>query len=458
MTKRLLFANLMFALLLGSFSLSAQTFSSAERGIAVFYADYLEGQPTAYGDTYQRDKMTAAHRTHPAGTMLKVTRLDNNRSVIVRVNDRGAYCDGCVVDLSKVAALQLDLLKAGRAMVSVEVLSTPRNATATTNARTTITPVDNGLLSTANSYSRPNAAAAERRANQHSTYPRPYTAQQNGNNYSAYRSVPANTEVVNQQPTAYGDNMQARTPATSYNYQPQQAQPATSYNYYQAQAAAQQQQPTTYSNSTQTVRSVPQPTGYDNTQTARIAQQPSSYGYEATPSSNVRSSKATYERLQARGLLPEAKVKENDASFYARGSMEVPNNYEYNDEPVVNAKGSPNPQAYIQWNNTPTSTAAPQSYSSESSFPQTYETRAVAPQGRYAVQLASYRNFENAQRQLSALRKKGLQDAYLLETANSGGKLYKVLHGPYGNKETASQELQHFKKDLLLDGIVILIQ
>ncbi|MEZ4992394.1 MAG: septal ring lytic transglycosylase RlpA family protein [Saprospiraceae bacterium] len=426
MTKRSLFANLMFALLAGSFSsLSAQTFSSAERGIAVFYADYLEGQPTAYGDVYHRDQMTAAHRTYPAGTMLKVTRLDTKRSVVVRVNDRGAYCDGCVVDLSKVAALQLDLLKTGKAMVSVEVIgkqnSAATNSTTTAAKSTVITPVNNGLLTTANSYSRPNAAAAERPANQHSSYPRPYSEYANNNTYTASRSVPSSGYVATEQPVSYSSDVQARTPVAYDQYQPQQAQTQaqTSYNYYQAQAAQQQT-------------------------TGNIQ--------------DVRSSKATYERLQARGLLPETKVQDNDASFYERGNMQVPNSYEHNDEPVVNSKGSPNPSAYIQWNNTPTSTAAPQAYSSASSYPQTYEATVNVPQGKYALQLASYRNIDNAQRQLTALRKKGLNDAYLLETSNSGGKLYKILHGPYGSKEAATQELQHFKSNMLLDGIVILLQ
>ena len=76
----------------------------AERGVAVFYADYFEGRPTAYGETYRADRLTAAHQTHPLGTLLKVTRLDTRRSVIVRVNDRGVHCDGCVIQLSKVAA------------------------------------------------------------------------------------------------------------------------------------------------------------------------------------------------------------------------------------------------------------------------------------------------------------------------------------------------------------------
>src|SRR5690606_1622995 len=105
MTKRSLLTTIFCALFSGFYFASAQSYSVAERGVATFYADYLEGQPTAYGEFYHKDEMTAAHRSHPAGTLLKVTRLDNQRSVIVRVNDWGQLCEGCVVSVSKVAAL-----------------------------------------------------------------------------------------------------------------------------------------------------------------------------------------------------------------------------------------------------------------------------------------------------------------------------------------------------------------
>lgn len=106
-------------LLLSSTTLVGQ---SVETGLAIFYGDYLDGQSTALGEIYHREEMTTAHKSHPKGTLLKVTRLDNRKSVIVRVNDRGPYCDGCVVDISKAAADYIDLIKVGKTQVQVEVV------------------------------------------------------------------------------------------------------------------------------------------------------------------------------------------------------------------------------------------------------------------------------------------------------------------------------------------------
>ena len=85
-----------------------------EVGTALYYADYLEGRATALGEVYRADQMTAAHQSLPLGTIVKVTRLDNGLSTIVRINDRGPYCEGCVIDLSTVAAQELDLMQVGR--------------------------------------------------------------------------------------------------------------------------------------------------------------------------------------------------------------------------------------------------------------------------------------------------------------------------------------------------------
>lgn len=104
------------------FLLLFSTFLMAqELGLASYYADSFQGISTASGEAYDKVKMTCAHNDHPFGTMLKVTRLDNNKSVTVRVNDRGPFIKGRIVDLSRAAAEQLDLVRAGVAQVKVEV-------------------------------------------------------------------------------------------------------------------------------------------------------------------------------------------------------------------------------------------------------------------------------------------------------------------------------------------------
>ena len=93
-----------------------------ETGYALFYADYFEGNPTALGETYRHDQMTAAHPKLPLGTIVKVTRMDNGRSTTVRINDRGAYCDECVIDLSRAAAQQIGLVQRGHGSVELELV------------------------------------------------------------------------------------------------------------------------------------------------------------------------------------------------------------------------------------------------------------------------------------------------------------------------------------------------
>ena len=109
----------LWVLLLSFTMLRAQ---APEYGYAVYYADYFQGKKTASGQTYDRYKLTCAHKVHPFGTMLKVTRTDNQKSVTVEVNDRGPYNPGCIVDLSWAAADQIGLLLDGKVEVRVEVV------------------------------------------------------------------------------------------------------------------------------------------------------------------------------------------------------------------------------------------------------------------------------------------------------------------------------------------------
>lgn len=96
--------------------------NAQEYGLASYYDDSFQGRKTAYGDTYDKNKFTAAHKKHPKGTKLKVTRLDSKRSVEVTVNDKGPYIKGRVVDLSRAAAERLGLIQDGLAEVKVEVV------------------------------------------------------------------------------------------------------------------------------------------------------------------------------------------------------------------------------------------------------------------------------------------------------------------------------------------------
>ncbi len=91
-------------------------------GMASYYADQFNGRKTASGEIFDNNKMTAAHRTLRFGTMIKVTNLSNNKSVLVRVNDRGPYAHNRLIDLSRNAASQIGMVLSGTARVRVEVV------------------------------------------------------------------------------------------------------------------------------------------------------------------------------------------------------------------------------------------------------------------------------------------------------------------------------------------------
>ncbi len=97
-------------------------FAQTQSGKASFYADKFEGAPTASGEKYRHGKLTAAHKTLPFGTKVKVTNTSNNKSVEVVINDRGPWVDNRVIDLSKSAAQKLDFVNQGLADVTIEVL------------------------------------------------------------------------------------------------------------------------------------------------------------------------------------------------------------------------------------------------------------------------------------------------------------------------------------------------
>lgn len=97
---------------------SAQNYT----GKASFYADKFHGRETASGEKYDQFALTAAHLTLPFGTVVRVTNLWNGKSVVVTVNDRGPFSKGRIIDVSKQAAIELQMITAGVVDVKVEVL------------------------------------------------------------------------------------------------------------------------------------------------------------------------------------------------------------------------------------------------------------------------------------------------------------------------------------------------
>jgi rare lipoprotein A len=122
-----LFCSMMILAVAGVRSQSAKGRGKATRdpvqyGTASYYADKFEGRRTANGEIFHQDRLTAAHNALPLGTWIRVTNTRNNKSVIVKVNDRLHPRNSRLVDLSKAAARQLGYLRGGLARVKVEVL------------------------------------------------------------------------------------------------------------------------------------------------------------------------------------------------------------------------------------------------------------------------------------------------------------------------------------------------
>ncbi len=92
------------------------------RGQASYYADKFQGRPTASGEIFDQTKLTAAHRTIAFGTKLKITNLKNRRQTIVIINDRGPFVGDRIIDLSRAAAENLDMVRDGIADVECEVI------------------------------------------------------------------------------------------------------------------------------------------------------------------------------------------------------------------------------------------------------------------------------------------------------------------------------------------------
>ena len=93
-----------------------------QRGYASYYAQYHEGLRTASGERFHTEALTAAHRSLPFGTRVRVTNLANGRHVIVRINDRGPYVRGRMLDVSYAAARQLGMLQSGVGRIRMVVL------------------------------------------------------------------------------------------------------------------------------------------------------------------------------------------------------------------------------------------------------------------------------------------------------------------------------------------------
>ena len=108
-----------------SYSVLDTSLGYDEQGVASWYGEPFHGRRTSSGETYDMHKLSAAHRSLPLPTYVEVTNLDNGRRIVVRINDRGPFHDGRIIDLSYAAARKLDIVGPGTAPVRVRALDPP---------------------------------------------------------------------------------------------------------------------------------------------------------------------------------------------------------------------------------------------------------------------------------------------------------------------------------------------
>lgn len=126
MKKTLITAGLLTGLLPFASSATANGgIGHVQKGIASYYHDSLHGRKTASGQVYNKHRLSAAHKTLPLGTKIRVTDTKTGRSIVVQVNDRGPFAKGRILDLSKEAAKELGIVDRGVARVALRVVSTP---------------------------------------------------------------------------------------------------------------------------------------------------------------------------------------------------------------------------------------------------------------------------------------------------------------------------------------------
>lgn len=93
-----------------------------QRGTASWYGEEFHGRPTASGEPFDMNALTAAHKLLPFGTMVEVTSLENARRITVKINDRGPFVEGRIIDLSKRAAIELGMVASGVSQVELRIV------------------------------------------------------------------------------------------------------------------------------------------------------------------------------------------------------------------------------------------------------------------------------------------------------------------------------------------------
>ncbi|MEL6140579.1 MAG: RlpA-like double-psi beta-barrel domain-containing protein [Bacteroidota bacterium] len=372
-----------------------------QRGEATYYADFFEGEETAHGEVYRGNEMTAGHAHLPMGTILKVTRLDDGRSVQVRVNDITGEDDGIVV-LSKIAAQQIGLVRDGRTGVSVQRVGfsnwNPRPQQLTSQA----TP--------------------RRSSSQPSTYSYNANApQQTPRQPTAYGSTPYN-DTRNQLPT------QPRTPYPNTNATNSRTYygPVTSRQGTQIQNNSLGETQPDFGNAYGVVIT-PSTINAPNPQSDPTAYQPATSQQQAKSPQTYNS----VPNVNRPAVIDREVISNPGPTFYPTPRLpHVPTPVStYDRSPVTTApEAAPLTEVQVASNDV--------------------------RQG-YAIQLAAYGNLENAKRQVRNLQNQGVENIYLIAVNRADGSiLNRVMVGPFPDMNSAQRRADLLKLEKRITGIV----
>jgi rare lipoprotein A len=367
-------------------------------GSATFYADYLAGHRTAHGEIYRPTELTASHAVLPIGTIIRVTRTDNGKTVDARINDSGGICNGCIVVLSRAAADQIGLTIDGRTRVTVKRTGfsnwnpRPQRVTSQVTAR--------------GDYQQP-SAYGQRATTENVPSPTTY-----GNRQipapPVYRKAPVQAPVT-YRTTQIGVQTQQRVIS---NNRIGENQPDFGDAYgnpepksYNNPIPSQQRDPNAYRPATLTEKSG-----------AVIIAPPVRRQFDQS-SATVRP--AVIEREVATNTSAYQVYSQPAPTTYARRQVAVP----------TPAEVAPVSEVQVATNNV--------------------------SQG-YAVQLASYGNVENAMRQVRALQARGVDNIYLASVPRTDGStLNRVLVGPFPDMATAQSNADGLQANKKINGIVV---
>lgn len=396
-------------------------YDGPETGFATYYAAYLAGQPTAYGEVYRPGQLTASHAELPLGTILRVTRLDNRAAVNVRVNDRGGLCAGCVVVLSKRAADAIGLDQTGRSRVRIEKVGfsnwnpTPNNENTTSVA--TVRPANPATNSTLTRRSVDNEQPmAWEEDLRRSAAPSPIT--------DPYAYQPATYNNVPRAPQAtLGNNVYAQqngvvAPNNGFSIPiTQGAQPAIQQNIGVVRPNTVQSQAPTQS-----------PVAYSRPPVAPTS--PMVQQAVNRPNLAVMSPRAPAQPNNE-NFLSNREISPNAARLQAR-------------TPVVQSSPSESPVIYA---NTP-------------SLNDQLTNRVVLPTENtavptYSVQVGAFGTRLNADRMVASLRSKGLNNAEVVTVDRGDTVINRVVIGEYASGATAQLAADQLKAAHDLSAVVV---